>query len=523
MRVFTMISCLLLGLAMIVQVQHPARAAPGKAACESLSTHDFSGIQDAPSQVIQTRHIEAAGPVPAHCMVSSYVSPRTEMHVFLPDAWNGKFIKRGCGGFCGAVYDATCDSALTRGFACEADDMGHRSTGIDGKWAYNDLEAKFDFGTRSTHVTALAGKAMTEAYYGQPIAFSYYMGGSTGGRQGLLLAERYPWDFNGIVAGAPVISELGAAVELLWNVRANLDANGKSILKVGQLKLIHKAALDACDAADGLKDGIIGDPAHCAFDPASLLCRSSGAGAKDCLTREQVAVVRKIYDGPVDSKGRKLWPRGPYPGSELNWADNYINDDGPSVYSSFIGDLFRYMAFPVDPGPTWQVKDFDFDRDPGRIGEMEGLYNVSNPDLRQFKAAGGKLIMFQGLADQSVVPAGPIDFYEAVEREMGGRPETIDFMRLFLLPGVNHVIGGDGADSVDYLAYLLDWVEHGKAPDAIVAMHLKASHVDLIPVTPPKPDDIAFSRPSYPYPVMTRYDGKGDGNSAASFGPAEPR
>ena len=515
----TLLGVLFLSAIAILPVKS-ADAAAGKATCESFASHDFSLIQDAPSHLIAAKYLPADGDIPARCMVDAYVSPRTGMHVFFPDNWNGKFIKRGCGGFCGNIFDTACDSALTRGYACEADDMGHKSTGLDAKWAFNDLETKADFGFRSTHASAVAAKAMVEDYYGQPIKFSYYMGGSTGGRQGLLLAERFPSDFNGIVAGAPPISELGVGVELLWNVRANLDQNGKSILKLEQLALIHKGALQACDAADGLSDGIITDPAHCNFDPASLQC--AAGKSSDCLTKEQVEVVRKIYQGPVNSKGQKLWPGGPYPGSELNWANTYIVNDGPSIYNKFIGDLFRYMAFPVDPGPTWQIKDFDWDRDPKRLGAIEGLYDVSNPDLRQFKAAGGKLIMFQGLADQSVVPPGASDFYETVERTMGGRDATIGFFRYFVLPGVNHVVGGDGADTVDYLAYLADWVEQGTAPEKLLGMHTKTRrNPDLIPVVPPKPDEIEFTRPYYPYPATTRYDGNGDRNAAASFVPVE--
>ena len=345
--------------------------------CQVLQGQDFSSVIDAPTHLMATRVVEASDGVPAYCQVKGYVAPSVEFEIRLPlENWNGKFLQRGCGGFCGGVFIAACDNHVKDGYACIASDMGHTSSAIDGKWAYNDIQAEIDFGYRATHVVTVAGKAITAAFYANAPERSYYMGCSTGGRQGLVEAQRFPYDFDGIVAGAPVINETGAGMQLLWTVAVNRDDSGKQILPASKVPMIHDAVIAKCDMNDGLEDGLIGDARACAFDPAELQCR--GRDRAGCLTAAQVDVVTKIYQGPVNSDGMALYTGGAQRGSELNWVGNYISaDGGPSVYENFMGDLWRYLGFMPDPGPAWQVTDFDFDYDYKRLGLMEAIYTGS--------------------------------------------------------------------------------------------------------------------------------------------------
>ena len=496
-----------------------AQTEPAAEKCQALAGADFSGILDAPTQVLAAKPVAAAGDMPAYCDVQGYIQPQIGIQLRLPANWNGKFLKYGCGGFCGAMFTAACDAPLRKGYACIVSDMGHKSTALDAKWAYNNLQAEVDFAYRATHVNAIAGKAITAAFYGKAPSRAIYMGCSTGGRQGLVEAQRFPYDFDGIVAGAPVIDETGDGMALLWNVVATLGKDGRSILGVDDLRLVNKAAIASCDADDGVKDGLIGDPRSCRFDPAALACK--GAKGADCLTREQADAVRKIYGGPVNAKGMKLYPSGALPGSELNWIDNYVaKDGGPSTYYKFMGDLFGYMSFMPDPGPGWKITDFDFEKDSKRIAMMEALYSGSNPDLRKFKANGGKMISYQGWADQSVLPLNVIDYYETATKTMGGRAAIEDFYRLFMVPGMNHCTGGAGAYAIDYLDAIEKWVEQGQAPDRLLSVHPKADGPVRFPVAAA---DTAFSRPVYPYPAYPRYAGRGDQNDAANYPRTEPR
>jgi hypothetical protein len=490
--------------------------------CEALQSQDFSNIIDAATHVMSSRVVAAANDVPDYCQIKGYVSSSVEFEMRLPlKNWNGKFIKRGCGGFCGAVFIAACDNHVKDGYACVASDMGHTSTAIDAKWAYNDIQAEIDFGYRATHVVTVAGKAITEAFYDNAPKRSYFMGCSTGGRQGLVEAQRFPYDFDGIVAGAPVINETGAGMELLWTIVANRDEDGKQILPSSKVPMIHDAVIAKCDMNDGLEDGLIGDARDCDFEPSELQCR--GRDRDDCLTVAQVETVNKMYDGPVNSDGMALYTGGVQRGSELNWIGNYISEDGGlSVYENFMGDMFRYLNFMPDPGPSWQPKDFDFDYDYKRLGLMEHIYTGSNPDLRKFKANGGKVLTYQGWRDQSVVPLNIIDYYETVTKTMGGQEATEEFYRLFMIPGMNHCSGGAGAYAIDYLAYMEDWVEKGEAPDVLIGVHPKV-RVDSAGTDLPLADEqVDFSRPAFPYPAKVTYSGKGDPTDAANFVRVDP-
>lgn len=482
--------------------------------CQALASTDFSGIPDAPTQVTEARVVEAAGDVPAYCRVEGYVIPQVGIEVWLPASnWNGKFLKIGCGAFCGSTgpsLDWLCKGPLRKGYACIASDMGHRSSGFDGKWAFNNPQAEIDYGYRAAHVATLAGKTITEKYYSRAPARSYFLGCSTGGRQGLVEAQRFPWDFDGIVAGAPAMNLASIQMDYLWGTLAVSGGDGKPMFSVADLQGVHRAVLAECDEADGLKDGLLEDPRRCEFDPSRLVCRP---GAKtECLSQVQVEALTKLYSGPPLRRGR-IRTGGVMPGSELALDRSFI--------LSFSQDFFRYMAFLPDPGPKWQAQELDFDRDYERFGMMEALYGASNPDLRHFKAAGGKLILYHGWNDALISPLNTLDYYATAMNTLGGRAATQDFLRLFMIPGMNHCGEGEGAWAIDYLSYLEAWVEQGRAPEMMVSAHVKDTGLtDLrFPLDPAK---VTFMRPVYPYPLWAKYKGAGDPNGIENFSPVEP-
>ena len=482
--------------------------ADGVGACRFIRQLDMSKLVDAPGQVTATTSVAADKDTPAYCEVRGYVAPHTGFAFRLPLQWNGKLLMQGCGGFCGSVSIDRANDALRQGYATASTDMGHASTALDGKWALDNSDAVLDFGYRATHAATVAAKALVRAFYKQAARLNYFRGCSTGGRQAMVEAERFPDDYDGIIAGAPVLYYgRGAGLQLMWSVRANLDAQNRPILDRPAIELLAANALRQCDAKDGLKDGVIAAPRQCRLDLAPLAC-SAASTPGSCLSPAQIDAARKIYAGPSDSQGRPLTVGGVEPGSEPNWIPAYVGVDGNRAeYESFIADLFRYIVFDRDPGADWQPADLNFDTDPGRLGGLEAVIGGGNPDLRRFKARGGKLIGYHGWRDQSVVPMTSVDFHALVTRAMGGPGQTDDFYRLFMVAGMNHCMGGTGADGVDWLGALDTWVETGRAPERLVATRSDAK-------LPP------MSRPLYPYPLQARYVGRGDPNVLTSWKPS---
>jgi feruloyl esterase len=506
-----------------------------QAQCKAIAGEDFSGVQDAPTQVTNAALMEATHGVPTYCQIQGYIDPQVGFELRLPvENWNGKFVEAGCSGSCGSIEVEHCDGPLGRGYACITSDMGHKGTGEDELWADHNLQASIDFGYRATHVTALAGRAIAQRYYQAPVERSYFVGCSTGGYQGLTEAQRFPWDFDGIIAGAPEIDESSSYLRVTWIARVALDQQGKPVLTRDDLQLVHRAAVARCDRDDGVQDGVIGNPFNCNFDPKELICK--GSRTSGCLNESKAKVVSKLYAGATTSSGELIYQQGFPRGSELLW--------GLLWPTSGIEQYFKYGIPGYTTAPTWKYTDFDFDSDYKRFG-LAAYYDNSNPDLRKFKRAGGKLIVYQG-GNDTINLAGPvIDYYETVEKTIGGRVPTQEFFRLFIVPGMNHCTGGDGAYAIDYLHYLEAWVEREQAPDALIGAHVgddyllaqpntneewgqtpegklwvAASNLK-IPLDPAIP--IAFSRPVYPYPLMTRYVGHGSPDSARNFSPTKPQ
>jgi len=378
------------------------------AKCTALEKADFSTLRDAPTHIAESKWIEAVGGAPAYCNVQGYVLPQVGFEILLPaTSWNQKFIEFGCGGFCGSIDRDACKEPLRKGYACIVSDMGHK--GEDGLWAYNNLQGKIDWGYRGPHVTAIAGKAIVERYYSHAPNKSYFDGCSTGGRQAMVEAQRFPWDFDGIIAGAPPINFTANSMAQLWASLATKNKDGSAILTRDNVALVHKAVLAQCDLDDGVRDGIVGNPKQCRFEPATLACKRNRN--EGCLTGEQIAAVKKIYAGPfvpTDS----ISVGGYMPGSELGWVGNYFGaEGGPGFLYSYDAEKFRYAAFFPDAGANWKPTDLNFDLDYKRLGMMESLYSATNPDLRQFKHNGGKLLVYQGWNDQLEPPGAIAEYY----------------------------------------------------------------------------------------------------------------
>jgi Tannase and feruloyl esterase len=492
--------------------------------CDALTRMEWANIPDALTRLTESKFVTLDTDTRAYCQVSGYVAPSVGFVLRLPaEHWNGKFIELGCGGFCGSTdHIAQCDALLSKGYACIVSDGGHK--GGDAKWAYNNVQAKIDLAYNASHVTALAGKAIVARYYTRTPRKSYFMGCSRGGIQALEEAQKFPWDFDGIIAGAPAPRITEQWVDRLWKKRAITEKGGEPVLGSREIEILHQAVVAKCDRNDGLNDGLIGDPRACQFDPAQLLC--TAANANECLTAKQVDAVQKIYHGAVTSTGMQIGASSALLGSELNWLNWFW---GPGNSDAFLGDGIRYTLFTPDAGPTWQLNDFDFDRDFKRIGVSASLWQPS-PDLRQFKAAGGKLLSYMGWSD--VAGGGPlptVDYYETAERIVGGRQAAQDFYRLFMIPGMDHCTGGAGAFAIDYLRYLEAWVEMGQAPTKLIAAHVslpsdltKANQKLSTLRFPLDPADVEFYRPVYPYPVIAKYSGHGDPRDAANFEPVNP-
>lgn len=502
----------------------PAVAQPGDR-CAALARASFAALPDAPTTIVSASTVAAAGDLPAYCRIEGRIAPRIGFEARLPlSGWNGKYLQQGCGGMCGGINMGACEDALARGYAVANTDMGHKGAPFAVTWAKGDREAEIDFGYRATHVLSVAAKAIVTAHYGVAPKRSYFRGCSTGGRQAMILAQRFPEDFDGIIAGAPVLSEIGDGIlHLLWSGRASVDAAGRPVLSEAKVRLARAAVLAACDRIDRVADGVLQDPRRCGWQAATLRCQ--GPARADCLTDVEIAAIEKIYAGAHDSRGRRLFPGGMARGSEHQWAPAFVGvGDAPPLVldpKGMIPDFMRYLSFHDDlPPDSDPMLAFDWDRDPPRLAMQETLFNAQNPDLRAFKARGGKLILYHGWDDLEIPPALSIDYYETATRTMGGAEATRDFFRLFMVPGMAHCRRGPGADAIDYLSALESWVEEGTAPARLLAHHLikEQSYLGLPPPRYPLARAAYdWARPVLPYPGVARWSGRGDWRDPATW------
>jgi len=479
-------------------------------------------------------HVEIASATPAtgpgRCIVKAVSRPTEDseikIEVWLPPAstWNGKYQQAGNGGWAGSIPTATLMFGVRRGFATAGTDDGHSSGGA--AWAIGHPEKLIDFGHRALHETGVVAKSLIRAYYEKPQTRSYFFGCSDGGREALMEAQRYPEDFDGIVAGAPANDWSNHFTGFIWNEQA-LTASPESFIPVAKLPAIQKAVMDKCDSLDGVKDGLIEDPRKCHFDPQVLLCKSGES--KDCLTAPQIATLKKIYAGPVNPRtGKQIYPGYP-PGHEAitgAWAPWIIGDPADRAIQFMFGNTFYGQT--VFEETDWNFRKLNFDTDVEYGFRKAGIHlNSMNPDLRSFRAHGGKLIQYHGWADSAISPYGSIDYYNSVvdffarfpDGRTKGKPPVQDFYRLFMVPGMGHCGGGIGPNNFgnggtavpadperDLLLSLDRWVEKGVAPEKLIGSGKSV-------VEPGK----AITRPLCPFPQVVKYNGSGDPNDAASF------
>jgi feruloyl esterase len=440
--------------------------------------------------------------LPAFCRVAAVSKPAndSEIHfeVWLPaaESWNGKFEGTGNGGYSGALDYAAMQKALSEGFATAGSDTGH--SGDDLKFAVGHPGKIDDWGWRAVHTMTEAAKLVVRANYGRFAEHSYFAGCSTGGHQALMEAQRFPADYDGIAAGDPGNNRVRLNVGFLWSWLALYKEQG-STMPASKLPMINRAAIEACDEMDGVKDGLISEPLHCKFDPATLLCK--GADSDACLTAPQVTAVQKIYDGAKNSRtGEQLfsgWVRG----SELGWAGYFVGHAEPARI-----DFWRYWVFG---DLAWDPRGFDFDKDVAWADTAMAAINSNNPDLKAFRAQGGKLLLYSGWADPVVPPGDVVRYYEAVRKFT---QTTDDFFRLFMVPGMGHCNGGPGPSTFDALGALDAWATKRVAPEKIVASHSTNGAVDR-------------TRPLCPYPQVARWKGTGSSDEASQFvctGEAKP-
>jgi feruloyl esterase len=436
------------------------------------------------------------GDLPAFCRITATLKPSSDsnikIEVWMPASnWNGKFEAVGNGGWNGNIDNNALATGLRRGYATAATDTGHEGGG--GPWMQSQ-EKLIDFGYRAVHEMTVNAKALIKAYYNNEAKLSYWNGCSAGGRQGLKASQKYPNDFDGIVAGAPALNSTGRAAFSVW-IAQNMHKEEASYIPPAKYGPIHDAVLQACDAIDGVKDRVIENPRQCKFDPKVLQC--SAGDSANCLTSPQVLSAQTMYKPVVNSKTQKSIFPGLEPGSEMGWA----TFGGPQAFG--IGtQMYQFMVFK---DPNWDYKKLNFDSDMAAVDKIEnGVVNAMDPNLKPFFARGGKMIQYHGWADQQIPSGSSVEYYQSVLDTMGGIGKVKENYRLFMVPGMGHCGGGDGPSSFDMLAALEQWVEKGKAPDSIPAAHLTNGQPDR-------------TRILCPYPQVATYKGSGSTDDAANF------
>jgi hypothetical protein len=510
-------------------------SAQAKPVCEKLKD-----LQLTDTAIISAESV-AAGPfalppgspapsidVTAFCRVKGQIKPTSDSNitfeVWMPaTGWNGKFEQLGNGGLAGSINLFLVAAEMKKGYATAATDDGHQGTAVDASWATGHPEKIKDFGFRAVHETSLKAKQIIAAFYQKSPSYSYFNGCSEGGREAMMEAQRYPEDFNGILAGAAALEWTKLMFAFAWNAQAlNSPA---SFIPDTKRKAVREAALAACGTQDGVKDDFIQDPLRCHFDPSALACR--GADFDSCLTAEQVTALKKIYAGPSNSAGQQISP-GYEPGAEdtagipgISFA-SYVFGAAPGASLDAIFSSAFFGGFVFEK-PGWKFSDLNFDKDIATTEDKVGsVLNANNPDLTAFRAHGGKLLQYHGWNDGSPSPLHSVNYYENVMVKMGGFGKTKDFYRLFMAPGVMHCGSGPGpnlfGNMLDFGAAndpernvftaLEKWTEQSVAPDKIIA----TKYTDDNPAK-----GVEMTRPLCPYPQQAKWSGKGATSDAQNW------
>jgi len=436
--------------------------------------------------------------LPSFCRVAATLRPSADsdikIEVWLPvSGWNGKFQAVGNGGWAGTISYPAMSRALEHGYATSSTDTGH--AGASAAFALGHPEKLIDYAYRSEHEMTVNAKTLIAAFYGSEPSRSYWNGCSTGGRQALMEAQRFPNDFDGIIAGAAANPKTHLDAWRIWMAQA-MFKDQASVIPVSKFAMIHEAVLAACDGGDGLKDGLIQDPTKCHFDPRAIECK--GGDAPTCLTTAQVAAARVVMSPAKNRKtGAEIFP-GFEPGTELGWSRML---SGPDPYATAV-DQFKYIVFGK---PDWDWRTFDLERDVAAAdAQGQGTLSSIDPDLSAFARHGGKLLMYHGWSDQDIAPRASINFYTRTLEATHGVPSNAAWVRLFMVPGMGHCSGGEGPNTFDMMTALEPWVERGSAPERIVASRITAGKVER-------------TRPLCAYPQTARYSGTGSIDAAESF------
>ena len=479
----------------------PAAAAP----CESLSTLKLPDTTITMAQSVAAGAFSAGAAggrgggnqyanLPAFCRVALSIKPTSDsdikVEVWMPmTGWNGKFQGVGNGAWNGAVQTAALATGLAKGYAMASTDTGHE--GGSASFALGHPEKLIDFGYRAVHEMTVKGKAITTAFYDNSAPkYSYFVGCSAGGKQAIKETQMYPADYDGVVAGSPGVNWSGRALQTIWVGQAV----AKAPIPQPKFAAINAAAVAACDAIDGVKDGVIENPRQCKFDPAVLLCKAEDNNT--CLTAAQVETAKQIYSNVSNSRTKQSLVAGLSPGSEVGWTTMASAQPfGPGV------DLFKYVVFN---DANWDFKTLNWDSDLDKTLKASASMDAMDPNLKPFFDRGGKIISYHGWTDPQISPGSTVDYYQTVLDKMGGASKVHENYRLFMVPGMNHCGGGTGTDQFDMLAALENWVEKKQAPATISASRVANGQT-------------VRTRPLCPYPQVATYKGSGSTDDAASF------
>ncbi len=497
--------------------------------CESLASLDLKNAKITLAQMVPAGAFTLPkGPppsfkdVPAFCRVVLDATPTPDsdikIEVWMPaSGWNGKFQGQGNGGFAGVIDYPGLGRAVKLGYASGGTDTGHSGSSTDAAWALGHPQKVVDFGNRAVHLMTLNAAAIISAFYGESPQRSYFASCSDGGREALMEAQRFPEDYDGIIAGAPAYYWTHLLTGAMWDVQAT-TLDPASYIPAAKIPTISKAVLAACDARDGVTDGVLNDPRQCHFDPETIACK--GADSADCLTAPQVTALKAIYAGPHNSAGHQVFPGFP-PGGEEGPGGWGLWITGPSPLNSLLAYFgLGYFSDMVYGEKNWDHKTFTVDAGLKAADEKTAAaLNANNPNLEAFRARGGKLILYHGWSDAAIPATSSIDYYDRVVAAMG-QTATDSFMRLYMVPGMWHCGGGPGANYFyggkdtpadaehNISAALEQWVEKNVAPPTIIA----TKYNDDDPTK-----GVKMTRPLCAYPKIAKYKGTGDTNEAANF------
>ena len=467
-------------------------------ACADLASFTLQDLR-----IKATEKVDAGTP---HCKVAGVIEKEINFELLLPDDWNGRFMMGGGGAYVGSIQNQALaygsgPGALERGYATVGTDTGHVSSMVDGSWALNNVERQENFGHRAVHLTAVTSKAIIERYYARAPEYSYFVGCSRGGGQAMMETQRYPEDFDGLVAGAPAYDWTGfraGQIRTLQTMFPDGDTKGP-VLTRANLELLGTTIIAACDARDGVADGILTDPRDCPFEPDDLP-RCEGNARADCVTAKQLAAIKAIYDAPsID--GRRIFAGFPYGGEHdpRGWEAWMVSPDGLSPSFAFAIDFYRNFVFS---DPHWDYTHYDFANWQQDVAKVSAMLDATSTDLSGFKKRDGRIIFWTGWSDHLITALGTVDYYDKLT---AADPDADEYSRLYMLPGMFHCAGGPAPDRTDWLEAIRAWVEDGKVPARLVSLQLDER------------GEVSRTRPICPYPQIASYRGTGDPDDEASF------